>query len=271
LLKNGYGLCSLSKNGQEIDEMLDLKNVEKTRNTKEHLNYYQEMNNVMENSGLSYQEIMWDFPVFASRQKITYFLERYELFKMVQNIPGDFIELGVAGGFGLMSFAHFCSIFEPTHYVRKIVGFDTFEGFPEIGDKDTSQAEHMKEGGLAHFSYEYLLKCIELYDQNRFLSHIEKVELVKGRVEDTLPKYIEENPQLTVGMLYLDVDLYSPTKTAIELLWDRIPKGGIVVFDELNHSDYPGETLALIDTLGIGSANLKRLPFASMAAYLVKE
>lgn len=246
--------------------------IEITRNTNENLSFYETMGNVMQNSGLTYNELIWDFPVFASRQKITCFIERYELYKKIINIPGSIIEIGVAGGFGLMSFAHFCSIFEPTHYVRKLYGFDTFEGFSKPHKHDlSSNAEHMREGGLRFDSYELLNQVIPLYDKNRFLSHIPKVELIKGNACDTIKPFLKKNPSLTIAMLYLDADLYEPTKFALQLLRPRVPKGGIIVFDELNHGDYPGETIALEDTFGVSSLALRRLPFASMAAYAVLE
>ena len=68
---------------------------------------------------------------------------------------------------------------------------------------------------------------------------------------------------------YLDVDLYDPTKIALELLVERIPKGGIIVFDELNHEDYPGETSAVHEVLNIKNLKLERMPFSSMAAFAV--
>ena len=74
----------------------------------------------------------------------------------------------------------------------------------------------MKDGGLAYSSYEKLIRAIELFDMNRALGHIQKVEVVKGDVRETLPKYVKEHPELIVGMLYLDVDLYQPTIEAID-------------------------------------------------------
>ena len=195
-------------------------------------------------------------------------MERYELYKKIINIPGSIIELGVAGGFGLMSFAHFCSIFEPTHYVRKIYGFDTFKGFPGVHKKDLgSNASHMKKGGLKFQSFNYIKEAIKMYDKNRFLSHLPKVELIKGDVVKTVPKFIKDNPSIVIAMLYLDIDLYEGTACALKYLLPQVPKGGIIVFDELNHPDYPGETIALKEMKkSISNISLKRLPFASMAA-----
>ena len=43
------------------------------------------------------------------------------------------------------------------------------------------------------------------------------------------------------------------------------------MFDELNHEDYPGETLAAMEELGLGSLKLRRLGFATMASYCTYE
>ena len=74
-----------------------------------------------------------------------------------------------------------------------------------------------------------------------------------------------------VALLYMDLDLYQPTLDTLKLVWERIPKGGIIVFDELNHEDYPGETMAAMEAIGIGNLRLKRLDISSMLAYARKE
>ena len=53
------------------------------------------------------------FAKYGSRQDITRFLARYELYKMVQDIQGCVIECGVFAGQGLMSWAQFSAIMEP--------------------------------------------------------------------------------------------------------------------------------------------------------------
>lgn len=217
-------------------------------------------------------EMMRNFPVFTWRQQIRNFVERYEIYKLVKNVPGSILECGVADGFGLMSFAHFCSIFEGYHHTRKIIGFDTFEGFSELLPQDkTSKAIHMKKGGLKHDSHSILQSSIRLYDRNRPLGHIEKIQLIKGDASKTLPEFIKENPYLVVSLLYLDMDLYQPTKDAIRLLVGRIPKGGVICFDELNHPDYPGETLAVMEELGLQNLRLKRFDFSTRASYAIME
>ena len=110
---------------------------------------------------------------------------------------------------------------------------------------------------------------MRLYDLNRSIGHVPKIELVSGDAIKTIPAYIKDNPHLIVSLLYLDFDLYEPTKKAIEYFVPRMPKGAIIAFDELNQKQWPGETLALLDTLGINSLEIKRFPFSPALSYAV--
>lgn len=257
---------------KESSPQMILRNIEPGRNTPEMLKFYTDLEEFLDNTTWNNLEKMRNFPVLSWRQQIRNFVEKYELYKMIKNVPGSIVECGVADGFGLMSFAHFCSIFESTYHTRKVIGFDTFEGFSELVPQDkTSRAVHMKTGGLRHDSYKILQKAVEMYDRNRPLGHLQKVQLVKGDLSKTLPEFLKKNPYLVIALLYLDMDLYQPTKDAIRLLLERIPKGGIICFDEINHQDYPGETLALMEGIGLRNIRLQRFDFSTRACYAVIE
>ena len=129
----------------------------------------------------------------------------------------------------------------------------------------------MKKGGYDVNSFNNLKKCIELFDSNRFINHIPKIELVKGDAKKTIPKYIKDNPHLIVSLLYLDLDLYEPTKIALHNFMPRMPKGSIIVFDEINVDQWPGETLAVLDEIGISNLRIERFEFAPLISYAVIE
>ncbi|HCO23185.1 MAG TPA: dTDP-6-deoxy-L-hexose 3-O-methyltransferase, partial [Gimesia maris] len=186
------------------------------------------------------------FTKYVSRQSITKLLARYEIFQQQLEVNGSVVELGVHRGASLMAWAQFSAILEPVNYLRKIIGFDTFEGFPSLSEKDTTgTSEHLEVGGFKseENAMEDLEKAIQVYNSTRYLNHISKVELVKGDISVTLPEYLEKNQHLIVSLLHLDADLYEPTKVALELLIPRMPKGAIIAFDELNMDLFPGETL----------------------------
>lgn len=235
------------------------------------LKQFEMVENIFNSSGGSFSDKIDAFPKFASRQAISKFLTKYEIFKQILEVNGSIIECGVLHGGGLFAWSKLSTIFEPVNHTRKIIGFDTFEGFPSVHEKDTQTGDssHFNVGGLTGSTYDDVKNAIELYDTNRPLSHIPKIELVKGDLTKTAPKYLEENQHLVISLLYLDVDLYEPTKVALETFLPRMSKGSIVVFDELNAKIFPGETIAVLETLGFKNISIKRFSFDSYVSYCV--
>ncbi|WP_428526421.1 TylF/MycF/NovP-related O-methyltransferase [Roseibium sp.] len=246
-----------------------LKNIEKNRNTEKQLDWYQRRQEYLDANPMLPHRLVDTFPVFAPRQRVTRFIETLRYWELITDIPGDIFECGVAGGEFMMAMAHFSAIYEPHHYTRKIIGFDTFEGFTEPSKEDlSSTAKHMQTGGLSYDSFEYLQDAIGFYDENRMIGNIQKVFLEKGDISQTLPKYLENNPATVIGLLHLDLDLYKPTADVLSHALERMPKGSIIVFDEINHKDYPGETIAVMEKLGLNNIELRRVREASMAGYV---
>ncbi len=240
--------------------------------TRDELSYLVELNSYIETSPLSGVEKMKNFSKYITRQDLAYFLMRYELFRKVLNIHGSVVECGVFLGGGLMSFAQCSAILEPINHQRRILGFDTFEGFPSLSEEDGGQTDHRKMvGGLRSDAYADIQEAIRLFDKNRFISHLPKVELVKGDAIKTIPAYIESNPHIVISLLYLDFDLYEPTLVALRNFLPRMPKGAIVAFDELNSDDWPGETLAVLEEVGLRSLRIERFFFDSCRCYAVLE
>ena len=149
-----------------------------------------------------------------------------------------------------MSWLKLSAILEPENLTRRIYGFDTFEGFPSLDAKDEYQDSVTAVGGLASESEHELNELVKLTDQDRFLGHIPKAELIRGDIACTAPEFLERNPHLLVSLLFIDCDLYEPTKVALETFVPRMPKGAILAFDELDNPQWPGETLAVLDGMG---------------------
>ena len=211
-----------------------------------------------------------NFGKYAPRQSLALFLAKNEMFKRIVGIHGDVIECGVHLGGGLMTWAQLSAIYEPINHSRKVVGFDTFEGFPELHPQDGRPAlDYARAGGLATGAEEDIRESVRLFDLNRPLGHIAKVGLVSGNAVATIPAYLEANPHLVVALLYLDFDLYEPTKAAIETLLPRMPRGAILAFDELNQRNWPGETRAALETVGIRNLKIERFPFTPQLSYAV--
>jgi len=216
----------------------------------------------------SWETKVENFPKYVRRQNLTRFLALYELCKLVLPVKGSVVECGVNHGFGIMTWAKLSAILEPVNLTRRIYGFDTFSGFPSVSDKDRSAAsDHVKVGDLYADSHDEILELADINDSTRFLGHVPKVKLIKGDACVTIPQFIEESPHLLVSLLYMDFDLYEPTRVALEQFLPRMPKGAIIAFDELDNPLWPGETLAMIEVLERYKLRIQRFPFDPYIGY----
>ena len=211
------------------------------------------------------------FPKYASREKVSYFLARVFLFEKILNTRGCLIELGVGEGGGLSTWAQISSILEPMDCWRKIYGFDTFEGFPSTDENDKLKKSKFqwKKGDINEGNYKEILSSLDLLKRTPYPPHYPTVELIKGDILVTAEKFIKENPHLLISMLYIDVDLYAPTKKALEVFLPRMPKGSLIAFDELNHPKWPGETLAFLEKFDIKKYDLRTARYQPRLSYLV--
>ena len=83
-----------------------------------------------------------------------------------------------------MAWAKLSSILEPVNLTRRLYGFDTFTGFPSISEKDQSKFSKVSTGDLYSSCYDELTELIRIYDSNRYLGHMKKVELIKDMIID---------------------------------------------------------------------------------------
>jgi len=171
----------------------------------------------------------------------------------------------------VMTWAKLSTILEPENLTRRIYGFDTFSGFPSVGKKDDNSVAKPLKGALNGSSYDELQELIKEYDKDRFLGHIDKVHLIKGDVKKTIPKFVKEHPHLVISLLFLDMDLYNPTKIALKAFFPRMPKGAVIAFDELDNPMWPGETLGLLESVDIGKLSLRRLEWDPYISYAIIE
>ena len=210
-----------------------------------------------------------NFSKYVRRQNIARFIALYEIFKRQLKTKGSVVECGVHHGGGLMAWAKLSATMEPYNYHRKVVGFDTFSGFPEVSEIDLRNP-NTKEGMFSegYGVYSELSEVIKEFDGNRFINQIPKVELVQGDAIVTIPKYIQDNPHLIISLLFLDFDIYKPTTVALESFLPRMPKGAIIAFDEINNVDWPGETLAMLEKFDLNSKKLECFEFEPNISFI---
>ena len=165
-------------------------------------------------------------------------LDRYlylkDMLEKVQNIEGDIVECGVSIGHGALLFTILSDyIGKPRTYF----GFDSFEGFPSPIDKD--ETTPIKGKGFWASPPEAVLKVLR---DGRISDEVirERIHLVRGWFEDTLPKYSGN-----IALLHLDCDLYESYKLSLEVLYEKVPSGGAIMFDEYRDKRWPGASKAI--------------------------
>lgn len=215
------------------------------------------------------------FPVLARRQLLKRFLAHVDLMKMTLDVPGDIAEFGVFRGLGLFTWANLLEAYAIGDRTKIVYGFDNWKGFTAFDEKDGGEHESGQKilGGFnPERFYEELLSAIDIFDEDRFISWKKRIELIEGNIEESVPQFIEDNPGVRFSLVHFDCDLYKPTKVALEAIWPKISRGGVILFDEYAIKNWPGETQAVDEFIAdkpelvLKTFNWTNAP----AAYLIK-
>lgn len=213
-------------------------------------------------------EMLRNLGLFMNGPSLTRLLFMNELYQLQLPVHGSIMEFGVRWGQNLALWSECRALYEPYNHNRKIIGFDTWEGFPSVHEKDYDIVE--KGGWNVVPGYEsYLEKILDYHQNENPISHIKKYELVKGDATVQLEKYLEEHPETVISMAYFDFDIYEPTKVCLELIKDRLTRGSVIGFDELNQSMFPGETLAVKEVFGLSKYKIVRSQYSRVNSYLI--
>ncbi|WP_264553451.1 crotonobetainyl-CoA--carnitine CoA-transferase [Flavobacterium sp. N2038] len=226
------------------------------------------LNSLFNNCPIPDNERLANSGLFVKRQDLTKQLFFNDLYSKIMGVHGVIMEFGVRWGQNLVTLNNLRGIHEPFNYSRKIIGFDTFSGFEEVSEKDGNH-EVIKKGAFSVTSeYEkYLEEILDYHEKECPVSHVKKNTLVKGDAVVMLKKYLEEHPETIIAFAYFDFDVYEPTKKCLEMIKPYLTKGSIIGFDELNDPQFPGETVALRESLGLNNVAVKRSKYSGIQSY----
>jgi hypothetical protein len=215
-------------------------------------------------------ELMSNLALFTSRQELSHMLFIDEIYQRILDVAGIIVEFGVRWGRNLALFESFRGIYEPYNYTRKLVGFDTFAGFPSISTKDgASEIAAVGSYAVTKNYDSYLTSVLEYHEQESPLSHIKKFELIAGDASVEVDRYLDRHPETIIALAYFDFDLYEPTKKCLQAIRPHLTKGSVIGFDELNNRDFPGETLALKEVLGLDKYRIMRSRYDTYPTFLI--
>jgi hypothetical protein len=206
--------------------------------------------------------------VTTKRTTLSRIIYYYELYEKIVDIPGIVCEFGVHWGATMAMLINLRGMLEPYNVSRKIVGFDTFEGFANVDSKDGRLIQ--KRDYESFSGYEELLASIlGIHERCSPVEHIKKFELVKGDASSTVVEWLGKNPEAVVSMAIFDMDVYKPTRDALKAILPRLVKGSLLVFDEFNCPHFPGETAAVSEVLELNKIALRRTKHQTYCAWAV--
>ena len=204
-----------------------------------------------------------NFYLSCNSSRIGKTLAHYELFKIANNLPGAIIECGVFKGISLCRFSMLRELFG-TSFSKKIIGFDAFGKFPTT--KYQHDIKHRKRfidtSGEEGISKQQLIQVLK----NKKIN--ENVELIKGDITKTVPRYLKLHPELKISLLNLDADVYEPSVTILDNFYPRIVKGGVLILDD--YGTFPGETKAVDEYFKDKNIEIKKFSFAATPSFIIK-
>jgi hypothetical protein len=228
-----------------------------------------------EKYGLDALTAVKNFAVLARRQALKRFLAHVELFKMTLDVPGDIAEFGVFRGLGLFTWANLLESYCIGDRTKVVYGFDNWRGFTGFSEQDSVPLADAGKtvGGFnpARF-HEEVEDAIAIFDADRFIPFKPRIKLIDGNIEETVVKFAHDNPGVRFSLVHLDCDLYKPTRAVLQAIWDKVTRGGVVIFDEYAIADWPGETAAVDEFLADKpEVRLRTFAWTNVpGAYLVK-
>jgi hypothetical protein len=201
----------------------------------------------------------WDFfnAYFLSSDifRLKKFLVKHNLFQKVLNVPGNIVELGVFKGVGLCQLLKLREIYTPGSE-KMVIGFDYFDNV-NLSDQlyyDSVEMEKFyRDRGVdpkKGISKESLSKIYNNIGFSYYNSNEggKPYKLIEGDILKTLPVFLEQNKGFRISFLLFDMDMYKPTLDSLNLLYDRVTRGGVIIFDEYGCDEW-GESNAVDEWL----------------------
>lgn len=179
------------------------------------------------------------WPLYVGIQNLGRNIALMETIRQTVRVPGDVLEFGAWHGATTLLFAKMLQLVDP-HGIKVVHAFDIWEGGFELARwraQDNPDVATQYAGTYAG-DLGVILDMLRLYRLEA------AVELHRGRIEETWPQFRDARPAQRVSVALMDVDLYEPTKAALQGLHERMSVGGFIVFDEYGFADWPGETQA---------------------------
>ena len=238
-------------------------------------NYWDDVKDVIEESGLSLSDVLINYPAFIRRREMTRLLADYDLFRLIADLPGSIAELGVYIGSGIFTWSKLLETFVPGDRSRKVFGFESEEGYVSLSSEDGNpQASIDNVVGNKKVPENFLDRMCDLTNLDNMIPGIERVSVFRGDIAETVPRFVATSQGVRFSLLYFDVNLYQPTLVGLRELYPFLVPGGVVAFNGYGSPPWQGESRAIEDyfrEIGESQPELRKFPYSiHPSGYFVK-
>lgn len=225
---------------------------------------------LLKDTPIPHEALPSNLALYQRRETLASTLVMHDIYKRIQDVPGVLMEFGTLWGRRLALLIALRELYEPYDYTRRVIGFDSFSGFPDTHANDGRYEEIFSGSMATAANYEqHLTQILRAHEAESYHANIQRFELIRGDVRETLPRYLEDYPETIVSLAYFDLDLYEPTRACLQAIRPRLVKGSILAFDQLVHRNYPGETIALLEGLELMPSEVQKLPYSRSPTLVV--
>lgn len=197
-----------------------------------------------------------------------------EIYEKIIMKPGIIVDLGTWRGQTAVVCENLRAIFEPLHFNRRIVAFDTFEGYKGFSDKDKPTELHKDGTYSTGIDYaELLSRLLVIHEKNNAMGHNNgKHKVIAGDCRVTLPQFFKEHSNEVVSLAFFDVNAIDPTWEGFQVIHNRLVKGGIIAFWQLTRNAINAEGTVFADhILDKYNYDIQRSMFYPGLCYIIKQ
>lgn len=197
-----------------------------------------------------------------------------EIYEKIIMLPGVIIDLGTWRGQTAVVCENLRAIFEPLHFNRRIICFDTFEGYIGFSEKDKPTNLHKDGTYKVGDDYaDFLSHLLVVHEKNNAMGHNNgKHSVIKGDCRITLPQFFVDNSNEFVSLAFFDVNVYEPTLESFKTIYEKLVPDGIIAFWQLTQKKIPAEGMVYANSI-LNQYNhvIQRSQFYPGLCYIVKK
>jgi hypothetical protein len=235
---------------------------------------FSEFSNLKIEYGLTDELVLKNYMAFVRRREFAQTVAYARLFSMVEDLPGSIIECGVYIGNGLFTWSKLLETFSPGRRGDKVFGFDSFDGYSSAEVEENYAIDYVAKIHGHGFKASQLLveKLIELNESDNLVPGAKRIKLYSGDIEATSSVFLHEEPGTRIKLLMIDLNLFKPTRKALNSFYPILVRGAVVCFRGYGVKPWEGESKAVDEFLEGKGQSLRSFswsPFPS--AFLIKE